>query len=588
LTEPARLIDEGEQWVAALARRGLISEPVAAALREAFVQSRNERLDAPEDPLLVAMLCGPTAVGKSSLINALAGAEISRPGLGAETPAASIYVHERDDPARLFEYSQVLGRLGRAEASLIRHARDDLLHKVLVDTPDIDSAVRRHRETTAVLVHCADLVLFVTSPEKYKTMQGAAWITEQRQQRAIAFVLNKWDRDALGLQYVQRERLENDFRAVLAQVGFTDPLVFKVSSLVEQAHGGVGGIENELPRLAAWLSAGLDRSLAGVIQQRRQRAAWGRLSVSLASAVPTPIDGGKFVGQAREHIARGRAQSVQLVKCEASLLASVSLEASNTRPSFRGLLGGWMRLADRVGHTAQAVRALFRSRGPTGILDNRTFGEAAAALLARVTGTLAEKAVADRLPLGVVAAGWVAESRGLSERLAELPAEVEAELASAVLRPSLRRGIGIGVLYAIEVLLELVLLLAVWRLGSGFLSGDYVSSGLLLNTAALLIVLLLLGNVAANLLFGPLQERLRRTAAKRAETVVAVHWERAAMLLEEQIEATDRLAQQGGALTTEIDRIVQSLAPVKRADGDVAQLFGEETTGAARRQSVFE
>jgi hypothetical protein len=205
-----------------------------------------------------------------------------------------------------------------------------------------------------------------------------------------------------------------------------------------------------------------------------------------------------------------------------------------------------------------------------------------------VTGALAEVAAADRLPLGPVAAGWVAESRALSERLAELPAEVEAELASALLRPSLRRGIGIGVLYAIEVLLELVLLLAVWRLGSGFLSGDYASSGLLLNTAALLVVLLLLGNVAANLLFGPLQERLRRTTAKHAETVVAAHWEHAAMLLEEQIEATDRLAQEGATLIAEIDRIVQSLAPMKRADGDVARLFGEKTTGASQRQSVFE
>ena len=588
MTEPTRLIHEGERWVAALAERGLISEQVAASLREAFVQARNERLDEAEDPLLVAMLCGPTAVGKSSLINALAAAEISRPGLGAETPAASIYVHERDDPARLFEYSQVLGRLGRAEASLVRHARDELLHKVLVDTPDIDSAVRHHRETTAVLVHCADLVLFVTSPEKYKTMQGAAWIAEQRQQRAIAFVLNKWDRDALGLQYVQRERLENDFRAVLAEVGFTDPLVFKVSSLVEQARGGVGGIENELPRLAAWLSAGLDRSLAGAIQQRRRRAAWGRLSASLASAVPTPIGGGNFVAQARERIARGRAQSLQLVNCEASLLALVSLEAGQARPRISGLLGGWMRLADRAGHTAQTVRALFRSRGPTGILDNPTFGASVAALLARVTAALAAVAVADRLPLGVVVAGWVAESQALSERLAELPAEVEAELASAVSRRSLRRGIGIGVLYAIEALLELVLVVAFWRLGSGFLSGDYASSGLLLNTAALLIVLLLLGSVAANLLFGPLQERLRRAAAKRAETVVAAHWERAAMLLEEQIEATDRLAQEGGAFLAEIDGSVQSLAPVKQADGDVARLFGEETTGAAQRQPVFE
>jgi hypothetical protein len=47
------------------------------------------------------------------------------------------------------------------------------LHKVLVDTPDLDSAVRRHRELTAALVHAADIVLFVTTPEKYKTMQAA-------------------------------------------------------------------------------------------------------------------------------------------------------------------------------------------------------------------------------------------------------------------------------------------------------------------------------------------------------------------------------------------------------------------------------
>ena len=100
-----------------------------------LVRSWGERLDLPGDPLLVVMLCGPTAVGKPSLINALAGAEISRPGLGAATSAGVVYVHEEDDPSRLFEYSEALGQLGREAASLVRHDRDELLHKVLVDTP---------------------------------------------------------------------------------------------------------------------------------------------------------------------------------------------------------------------------------------------------------------------------------------------------------------------------------------------------------------------------------------------------------------------------------------------------------------------
>jgi predicted GTPase len=121
--------------------------------------------DRPDDPLLVVMLCGPTAVGKSSLINALAGADISAPGLGATTRAAVPYVHEQDDPVRLFEYSLLLGSRDQQQTQVVRHPRDELLHKVLVDTPDIDSVRLQHKDLTTRLVHAADLVLFVTSPE---------------------------------------------------------------------------------------------------------------------------------------------------------------------------------------------------------------------------------------------------------------------------------------------------------------------------------------------------------------------------------------------------------------------------------------
>ena len=587
MTDPARLVDEAERWATALTERGLIGESVAVALREALVESRSERLDTPEDPLLVAMLCGPTAVGKSSLVNCLAGADISRPGLGAATAAAVIYVHERDNPARLFEYSQALGELGSAEACLVRHAREELLHKVLVDTPDIDSAVRRHRDTTAALVHCADLVLFITSPEKYKTMQGAAWIAQQHRQRAIAFVLNKWDRDALGLQYEQRQLLDNDFRAVLAQVGFSDPLVFKVSSAVAGADNTEpASIENELPALKAWLAAGLDRSAAVAIQERRQRAGWGRLGATLAAAVPEPVSGHDFGGLAASRLATGRMNSSLLAKTEALSRATVGLDG-DPRPMTPGLLGAWMRFVGRIAQLVQAMRAVLAWRGRSDVVGSRavTFGETAAALLARATGELAEAAATTRLPLGSVPGGWLSEARALSERLAGLPGDVEGELAG-LQRPSFRRAIGIGVLYVIEALVTLVLLTAVWRLASGFVLGDYVSNGLLLHTTALLVILLLLGQIASNLFFLPLQERFRRELAERAEAIVKAHWQRAASLLSEQLEATDQLAQQGRAMLAEIDKIVTALKPTEPDDGDVARLFGEKTASTARREPV--
>src|SRR5207237_8503991 len=119
-----------------------------------------ERLDAPADPLLVVMLCGPTAVGKSSLINTLAGSDISCPGLGAMTSAAVLYVHEQDDPARLFEYGEAVGQLARQPHTVVRHRRDALLHKVVVETPDLDSVVRQHGEVPAGLAHADGVVEF--------------------------------------------------------------------------------------------------------------------------------------------------------------------------------------------------------------------------------------------------------------------------------------------------------------------------------------------------------------------------------------------------------------------------------------------
>ena len=70
---------------------GQVDDAAAARLSETLAESFGERLDRDDDPLLVVMLCGPTAVGKSSLINALAGADIARPGLGATTRVAMLY-----------------------------------------------------------------------------------------------------------------------------------------------------------------------------------------------------------------------------------------------------------------------------------------------------------------------------------------------------------------------------------------------------------------------------------------------------------------------------------------------------------------
>jgi hypothetical protein len=593
--DPAELLDRLKSWLNLLCERQLIDEPDEKQLREVLMRSWGERLDLPGDPLLVAMLCGPTAVGKSSLINALAGAEISRPGLGAATSAGVVYVHEEDDPSRLFEYSEALGQLGREAASLVRHARDELLHKVLVDTPDIDSVVQRHGETTRVLVHCADLVLFVTSPEKYKDMHSARWVAEHREQRAIAFVLNKWDRASFGPQYDRRHLVEQDFRALLAREGFADPLLFKTSALLSSL---VDCRDDELPALRHWLEDGLDRSAAAAIQERRRRAAWGRLSARVAPAVPSALAEHRLAREVLEQLKQTRLQAHRMAKNEALVLNSRSNLDRSIRPITPGLLGGWIAarrsatdLLSPLRDFKESLTALTRSRqitrsGPGEPDEMRDFGRNIAALLAGTTDALAHDAEVECFPLGPVRVVWQTEPSSLRRQLNALPAETEANVTERAMRPSFRRFAGIIALFAIEFLLTLVLIITLWRVGSGFISGDYAAGTLIVNAAALVIVLLFLGQLTANLFFPPLRAQLRKAVLRRAESLINRAWNHSAEAFAGQLDAAAHLRQQGRDLLLAIDGILELSLQRSEANDKAQHLFGQGVPNGSKPEAT--
>jgi energy-coupling factor transporter ATP-binding protein EcfA2 len=164
--------------------------------------------------LLWVVLLGGTGTGKSTLFNALAGKTLSDTGVERpKTQGPILYMH-RDRISSLeshfpFPSKQVLrisseplpsngheradlssprieippnphllkgGRenlhgkshTGTAEHFLvIEHTRDALAHLVLVDTPDLDSVALGNRQIAEDLYLFADVVVFVTSQEKY-------------------------------------------------------------------------------------------------------------------------------------------------------------------------------------------------------------------------------------------------------------------------------------------------------------------------------------------------------------------------------------------------------------------------------------
>ena len=148
-----------------------------AALREA-VELAEDRLEAPEvgrarallakagarealgDATVVA-LAGATGSGKSTLFNAIVGADVSTPGVRRPTTGvAHAAVWGADGQDRLLDWLEVPRRhvVGRDPAL------DGL---VLLDLPDHDSTKAEHRLEVDRLVQLVDVLVWVLDPQKY-------------------------------------------------------------------------------------------------------------------------------------------------------------------------------------------------------------------------------------------------------------------------------------------------------------------------------------------------------------------------------------------------------------------------------------
>ncbi|HEX8101986.1 MAG TPA: GTPase, partial [Solirubrobacteraceae bacterium] len=140
-----------------LAEGRLDDEAVGAA--RAVVARAGARLGLGVETTVVA-LAGPTGAGKSSLFNALTGAELARVAVRRPTTSSVAAAVRGDVDPALLEWlgvgtRHVLDGAGGGPAT------------VLLDLPDYDSVREAHRLEAERVIELVDLLVWVVDPQKY-------------------------------------------------------------------------------------------------------------------------------------------------------------------------------------------------------------------------------------------------------------------------------------------------------------------------------------------------------------------------------------------------------------------------------------
>ena len=220
------------------------------AVRETHADAAR-RVGFPSDAYVLAFV-GGTGVGKSSLLNALAGTSVSRASARRPTtnqPIAWVPADDLDALAPLLDWIGV--------TDVREHEGRALGPVAILDLPDMDSLATDHRERVEAVLPRVDAVAWITDPEKYHDAVLAddflgTWLPRLARQ---VVVLNKADR----VQPVDARRIRQDIEhdLILARV---DANVVRVPVLLTSAAPSPNDGSTPKPDigdLRRWLSEGI-------------------------------------------------------------------------------------------------------------------------------------------------------------------------------------------------------------------------------------------------------------------------------------------------------------------------------------------
>ena len=269
-----RWADSGPDW------------PPARRIRAEWEQvaPRLDRTRRELSRMLVVGVIGGTGTGKSTLVNALAGSEVTTASdVARPTTTAPIVVVADDVDCGWLPIDAMQGRLVRSGSPAVANI-------VLIDCPDPDtqadepstttphaprpSDANRNRDMLAAVLPACDVLLLVATAQKYRSWIVARELQAFAPGRPLLFVQTHASRDP---------DIREDWRRELESQGFAVPRIFRIDAL-EAAQRAAAGLAAE-PGFQELLTA-IDEELVGRAARRVRRT--GALDLT-----------GWFVGQSQ-------------------------------------------------------------------------------------------------------------------------------------------------------------------------------------------------------------------------------------------------------------------------------------------------
>ena len=480
------LIDALGRWV-----QGGPDWPPARRVRTEWeaVAPRLDRARRELSRILVVGVIGGTGTGKSTLVNALAGAEVTIAGdVARPTTVTPVVVAAPDVDVSWLPLDAMRARLVRSDAAAVANV-------VLVDCPDPDTQAdhaadtahprpsdsNRNRDLLEAVLPACDVLVLVATAQKYKSWIVAREVAAFAPGRPLLFVQTHASRDP---------DIRADWRRELERQGFDVARIFRIDG-VEAARRAAAGLEPEAGFRE--LLEAIDAELVGRAARRVRRTG----AIDLAAW---------FTRQADGELAPRRGAVAALdagVAAERRRLEAILVQGIGTR--LRAERGAWQRLIadDVVGrwhggpfaaflHVVAAIGGLWgRVRPGAGLIGRLLAGRPVAPVAGggwsavEALGLAAGEAEQSRSVLA-----GLATRAGIGEPLvgrARLDAAREAEVTAAVVERTAnvlatgidrlvaerRARIGSPLLHwSFEALFGALPALVLWRAGWSFFHGN--------------------------------------------------------------------------------------------------------------------